>query len=143
MELSWALNMFERSEDARGVRYVKYLGDGDSKAFEHVTSKKPYGDRIIEKLECIGHVQKRLGSRLRRLKNKMKGRKLADDKVLGGKGRLTDAVVDKLQTYYGLAIRRNVHDKTDMKNAIWAIFDHKISTDENPQHDYCPKGQDN
>lgn len=63
-------------------------------------------------------------------------------KFLERKVGLPDAVVDKLQTYYGLAIRRNVHDQTNMKNAIWAISYHKISTDENPPHDYCPKGPD-
>ncbi|GFV60306.1 hypothetical protein TNCV_3469421 [Trichonephila clavipes] len=31
--------------------------------------KKPYGDSVpIEKAECVGHVQKRMGSRLRKLK---------------------------------------------------------------------------
>lgn len=77
--------------------------------------KKPYGsDVTIQKLECIGHVQKRMGSRLRRLNNKMKGIKLADGKVLGGKGRLTDVEIDKLQNYYSLAIRRNAGDVEKM-----------------------------
>ena len=43
----------------------------------------------MEKLECVGHIQKRLGSRLRNLKHKMKG-PLADGKILRGKGRLTE-----------------------------------------------------
>lgn len=51
----------------------------------------------MDKLECIEHVQKRLGSRLRRLKNKMKEVKLAEDKALGMRGMLTDLEVDKLQ----------------------------------------------
>lgn len=47
---------------------VKYLGDGDSKGFQTVIKEKPYGDSVnIEKLECIGHMQKRMGSRLRTL----------------------------------------------------------------------------
>ncbi|EFN81035.1 hypothetical protein EAI_05560, partial [Harpegnathos saltator] len=28
------------------------------------------------------------------------------------------------------------------KKTIWATFYHKISTDENPQHNYCPIGAD-
>ena len=52
-------------------KYNKYLGDGDSKGFMRVLESKPYGeDTNIEKLECIGHVQKRMGSRLRKLKKK-------------------------------------------------------------------------
>ncbi|XP_011706884.1 PREDICTED: uncharacterized protein LOC105462057, partial [Wasmannia auropunctata] len=29
-----------------------------------------------------------------------------------------------------------------MKKEIWATLYHKISTDEEPQHDYCPSGAD-
>ncbi|CAN7944544.1 unnamed protein product [Ixodes hexagonus] len=97
MEVTGALNIFCRSEELYGVRYVKYLGDGDSKAFLAVKAKKPYGDSVeISKLECIGHVQKRMGTRLRRLKKENKVGKLSDGKGLSGRGRLTDAVIDKL-----------------------------------------------
>ena len=43
----------------------------------------------MEKLECVGHVQRRLGSCLLNLKRKMKG-PLADGKTLGGKDRLAE-----------------------------------------------------
>ena len=59
-------------------------------------------------MDCIGHVQKRVGSRLRKLNNKSKGVKLADGKGLAGKGKLTDGKIDVLQNYYGLAIRENL-----------------------------------
>lgn len=48
------------------------------------------------------------GFRLRKLKTKMKGIKLADGKPFGGKCRLTDAIIDQLQNYYSLIIGRNV-----------------------------------
>ncbi|GFX77790.1 uncharacterized protein TNCV_1107071 [Trichonephila clavipes] len=56
--------------------------------------------------------------------------------------RLTDAEIDKLQRYYGLAIRNNSGNLSAMKQAIWAIFFHKISTDLYPQHGLCPLGDD-
>lgn len=56
-------------------------------------------------MECVGHIQKRMGSRLRKLCKDMKGVKLTDNKVIRGKGRLTDDTIEKLQNYYGLAIR--------------------------------------
>lgn len=143
MEVDGAVSMFQRSESKHEVRYVKYLGDGDSKAFDSVVGNNVYGDECpIKKLECIGHVQKRMGTRLRRLKTKMKGLKLSDGKPLSGKGRLTDAEIDRLQTYYGLAIRKNCSNVKDMRQAIWAIFLHKLSTDENPQHGFCPSDAD-
>lgn len=137
MEVIGVEKLFQRSFEKTGVRYVKYLGDGDSKAFDNISNKKPYGNDVqIEKLECIGHVQKRVGARLRRLKNQHK--KLSDGKTLSGRGRLTDSEIDLIQTYYGLAIRRNTGDSEKMKRAIWAIYFHKLSTDDSPQHGLCP-----
>lgn len=47
---------------------MKFLGDGDSKCFSAVLASNPFGDVTVEKLECIGHVSKRMGTRLRKLK---------------------------------------------------------------------------
>ncbi|XP_025264145.1 uncharacterized protein LOC112637805 [Camponotus floridanus] len=74
-----------------------------------------------------------MGSRLRNIKKIAK---------LGGKGKLTDALIKKLTKYYGLAIRRNAKSKDDMKKAIMATYYHLISTDEKPQHQFCPTGID-
>ena len=35
----------------------------------------------------------------------------------------------------------NTDSVDEMINDIQAIFHHSISTDENPQHSYCPKGE--
>ena len=60
----------------------------------------------VSKLDCIGHVQKRMGTHLRELRKKQP--KLKDGKsVKGSKHRLTDKTLDKLQTYYGNAISAN------------------------------------
>ena len=58
-------NIFRRSEEQYGLKYVKYLGDGDSKSFKVVAEADPpiYEGVTIEKLECCGHVQKRMGKR--------------------------------------------------------------------------------
>lgn len=75
-----------------------------------------------------------MGTRLRNLKKSTKS--------LGGKGKLTAKLIDDLTIFYGLAIRRNSHSVEEMRKEIWATFYHKISTDEKPQHDYCPPGED-
>ena len=64
MEASGAITMFKRSVDSYKLRYTGYIGDGDTKAHQSVVNAMPYGDVETQKLECIGHVQKRLGSRL-------------------------------------------------------------------------------
>ncbi|GFT41064.1 uncharacterized protein TNCV_1098281 [Trichonephila clavipes] len=77
MEPVGAYRIFARSEDHSMLRYTDYYGDGDSKAFDAV--KDIYGKDSVTKLECIGHIQKRVGTRLRKLKSRNKG--------LGGKNR--------------------------------------------------------
>ncbi|GFV20556.1 uncharacterized protein TNCV_2415461, partial [Trichonephila clavipes] len=115
---------------------LHYLGDGDCKAFDVVKKKKHLWKLIsIEKLECINHVMKRMGTRLRRLKAQLKGQILSDGKCLSGKNRLTEHF-DNLQSYYGSAIRRNHSSVQNMRQAIWATFLHKLSTDEYPQHGF-------
>ena len=94
----------------------------------------------MEKLECVGHVQKRLGSRLRSLKKRLGKTPLQDGKSIGGAGRLPNNRIDKLQVYYGKAIRENTHNIESMKTAVMAIWHHTKSTDEDPDHDLCPTG---
>lgn len=73
-----------------------------------IEKSKPYGDNLlVTKIECVGHIQKRMGARLRKRKIEMKGKKLGDGKVISGKGRLTDDVINKLTIYYGNAIRKH------------------------------------
>ncbi|GFV13111.1 uncharacterized protein TNCV_1293861 [Trichonephila clavipes] len=52
--------------------------------------------------------------------------------------------IDRLQAYCnGSAMRRNfVWREGQRKQAIWAIFLHKLSTDEKPQHGFCPSDSD-
>ena len=66
------------------------------------------------KLTHYYHVQERKGTRLHNLKNSMKGRPSADGKTIGGKGRLTDQQIGKMQQYYGNAIRENKGDIVTM-----------------------------
>ncbi|GFU62097.1 uncharacterized protein TNCV_4893151 [Trichonephila clavipes] len=69
MEVVGAYRIFERS-NVRNVQYNEYYGDGDPKGYESV--KTFYGINTVTKLECIGHVQKRVGGRLRQLKKRRK-----------------------------------------------------------------------
>ena len=75
----------------------------------------------------------------------MKGKKLLDGKTVGGKGRLTDKVIDKMQNYYGKAIRGNKGNLEGMKSSIKAIQHHMVKSRKlslEQQHQYCPKSAD-
>ncbi|GFS56961.1 uncharacterized protein TNCV_2661431 [Trichonephila clavipes] len=106
MECRGVLSIFQRSETSRKACYTQYLGDGNSKGFLTIKEAKVYGDTEVEKLECVGHVQKRMGTRLRNILKMSKGIKLSDGKNISGRGRLTLKEVDSIQHYYGLAIRK-------------------------------------
>ncbi len=139
MEAEGSLVMYERSVDKHKLRYTTYVGDGDSKSYTKVKNAQPYGpDVTIEKKECIGHVQKRMGSRLRKVLDKYKGKPLSDGKQLSGKNRLTLARVDYMQVLYGKAIRDNI-DKTaeDMSKAVMSILLHYSDP---ADHSLCPPG---
>ena len=134
MEPQGAMRIFSRSIDDHKLMYNEYFGDGDSKSFQNV--KDVYQDQgvTVEKKECVGHVQKRLGTALRKLKKEKKG--------LGGKGRLTDSMIDKMQNYYGIAISGNPGNLEGMKKAIHATLFHCASSEKRPLHNHCPKGAD-
>lgn len=71
-----------------------------------------------------------------------RGIKLSEEKSISGRGCLSDAIIDKLQNYYGLAIRRNTASLEDMRKAVWATYFHMASTDTNPSHGLCPEDTD-
>lgn len=132
METVGVYRIFERSKKLRNLCYTEYYGDGDSKAFN--TVKDIYGENSVNKLECIGHIQKRVGTRLRKLKKTTKG--------LSGKGKLTDRFIDKLQNYYGIAIRSNVGNLQSMQKSVIAAFYHCCSNTKKSMHGQCPEGLD-
>lgn len=78
---------------------------------------------------------------MRKLKADLGKRKLKDGKSIRGKGRLTNRMIDKMQNYYGLAIRQNTSNLKGMINDIKAGLYHMASSDQKPQHSRCPKRQ--
>ncbi|GFV24264.1 uncharacterized protein TNCV_3445171 [Trichonephila clavipes] len=108
------------------------------KTFSSITASNPYGEDItVSKIECVGHVQKRMGTRLRKLKQMSS--KLSDGKSIGGKGRLTDRMIDLITTYYGNAIRQNKTCLSDMRKAVWAVYFHIRSSNEEPLHSFLSR----
>ena len=86
-----AVDNLKRSIHTRGLRHVNFYGDGASKGFSRI--KNIYRCRKVRKYECVGHVLKRMGTRIRKLRKLVKG--------LGGKGKLTEKMIDRLQNYSG------------------------------------------
>lgn len=148
MEVDVVIERFERSMEKFGVQYRNYIGDGDSKTYSGILKAAPHGDNEVVTKECIGHMQIRMGTRLRdclrqnvETVDKKDGKK-RQNKTLGEKDRLTGELIDKLTVYYDLAIRRNCDSVENMRNSIWSTYYHFCSTVENPQRDKCPTGEE-
>ena len=69
MEPKGTLEMFRSSLNYK-TRYTKLISDGDSKTHALLLEEQPYGpepDVQVQKMDCVGHVQKRMGTALRNL----------------------------------------------------------------------------
>ncbi|GFW40727.1 uncharacterized protein TNCV_4528161 [Trichonephila clavipes] len=119
-----ATRIFQPSIVKRGIKYAHYYGNEDSKGF--ISVKDTYGKDSVTKYECIGHVQKRVGARLRKLKSK--------NKNLSGKGKLPDSFIDRLQNYNGIAVRSNVGNLSGLQQNVIAALFHCSSSVEKPMH---------
>ena len=114
------------------------MEDDDTSFFK---DSKPYEKYNITptKLECAGHVQKRLGTRLG---NKVK-EYIGTITPTGGRGQLSEKTINSMQNFYGLALCQNLNDKYEMKKAIGAILFHCTDiTDAESRHCFCPPGED-
>ena len=74
MEGEGVLQLYQRSESNNKVRYIPFIGDGDSSSYTTVDKERPYGAAVfIDKQECVNHVTKRMGTNLRKLVADYKG----------------------------------------------------------------------
>ena len=136
MEPVGAASIFKEIFKKYGVKITQYLGDGDSRAFSRVRNEVSWP---IQKLECMNHIAKRMGGRLR---NKVKENKNFEiqgqrHKGLDGKGRLTGKAINMIQQYYSWIIYRSINDVEKMKSRVLAMFEHIASSDDDPMHDNC------
>jgi hypothetical protein len=148
MESAGAVELFSRSIESNHLIYHEYLGDGDTSSYKEVVKSKPYEDKYgitPVKLECIGHVNKRIGTRLRTLVQENK----KTTKPFGGKGKLTNKAINSITNYYGIAIRHNIKINTTAKEKVYAmkkwiaaILHHCTDFPDNvKRHMFCPTGE--
>ena len=121
MEKDSAVEIFCRSAQKHNLRYTVYVGE-DTSSFGEVKEalyNKFQNEYPVKKEDCIGHIQKGMGSALACTKTNaveaMEKRLVA--------GCLTDLVIDRI---HGVAIRSNIGKPKEMQNAIWAIYFHMI-----------------
>ena len=106
MEAARAVEIFqhEHSVQKHKLVWISLFTIGDSSSFKEVVESNSHSEFGIvpEKVECAGHVQKRLVTCWWNMANEYKGA----ETLLSGKGKLTEKVTNSLQNFYGIAIRQ-------------------------------------
>ena len=135
------IDMLWRSIEKNNLIYHKYLGDGATPSFKAVVNLKPYKKYNItqRKLECVGHVQKTLGTRLWNIVKGYKG----TSTTTGRRSQLNENTINSMQNFYGAAIPQNLNNKYKMKKEISAILSHYTGiTDAESWHRFFPPRED-
>ena len=141
MESDGVIEMYRRSINNCSVRYNPFIGDGDSSTYSTLDRERPYGATIfVCKEEYVNHVTKCMGNNLPRLVKECKGKKLEYGKSLRRKGCLTNARIDAIQNFYGLAIRDNKGNTEKRSKEICAIPYHYANTTDKSMHTNYPTG---
>ena len=116
------------------------MGDANSKVQKSTVEEAVCGDNEVTKLECVGHVQKRLDSRLQSLKRLGKACP-NDDKSIRGAGRLKNNTIDKIQVCYGEQVETIHTTFKTWKMLSWPFgITISQSTDDSPENDLCQNG---
>ena len=133
---------YEHLVEKHKLRYTSMIADGDSSTYPTIRDAMPYGkEHPIVKHECVGHVQKRMYNRLKAMKQRHHDGPDGKAVRIGGRGRLTDELMKRLQRFYGKAIRSNMGNAIEMQRAVMATYYHCVSTDAHPLHFLCPPGK--
>ena len=105
-----------------------------------------YNNVEVEKLECCGHVQKRMGRQLMNKAQELKTTTFDNNgkgpKGIGGRGRLKKQAILNMQGHYGAAIRKNVGNIQSMRKAFRVILEHRNKLHQNCGN-RCPSKKSN
>ena len=72
MEADAVVDIFCASKVCYNLQYRKFVGDGDTISYPIVVNANRYPGYEVVKSECVGHVQKHVGTRLRKIKTTCK-----------------------------------------------------------------------
>ena len=129
MEPEAAQRIWGGSLERNRLVYSVFVGDGDSKAFHHVESLKPYPLVKVRKEECLTHVAKRLKKKLRKMKRNTKKKTYVQHK-------LTEWKADYICSNYSTVILQNRGTTPDkLSRALYLLLDHAAGN-----HSGCPTG---
>ena len=116
MEPDIILEGFTQSEKVHGVRYKRFVGDGDSSVYPTLLEKVPSWGRYIEKVECANHACKCYRSSLEKL--------VENKTTYKGRGGLTKKMRCRLTSAARCAIKMRSKEP-DVRKAI-KLLEHDL-----------------
>ena len=97
--------------------------------YSNFSDQLPYGvSNLVSKHECVGHVQKRMGTALREKAMEKFVNERRERVRMRWKGRITDKTIKLLTRYYGKAIRSSTGFCAAMQDAAREVFYHSQSS---------------
>ena len=120
METDIIVQGFQLAEQMHGVRYLWFIGDGDSSVYHAVVSNVSYG-RYVQKVECANHAVKCYRNRLEAL--------CKEHPQYCGRHGLSEAKMKRIT--YGARCAIKMHSITgdvaalrhDLRNGVWHYFE--------------------
>lgn len=67
METDIIAEGFKSSVNQYGLKYTKMVGDGDSSVYRKLLEIKPYGNSLVQKVECKNHLLRNFAKKVREI----------------------------------------------------------------------------
>lgn len=65
METDIIADGFSKSMEMYNLKFTKMVGDGDSSVYRKLLQIKPYGNSLVQKVECKNHLLRNFGKKIR------------------------------------------------------------------------------
>ncbi|GBM20882.1 hypothetical protein AVEN_224125-1 [Araneus ventricosus] len=65
MEADIIVDGFTKSVEMHGVKYARFIGDGDSNVYKKILDSMPYDNLTVEKIECKNHLLRNMCNKLK------------------------------------------------------------------------------
>ncbi|XP_050512375.1 uncharacterized protein LOC126888289 [Diabrotica virgifera virgifera] len=70
METDIIAEGFRNSLNQYGIKYSKMVGDGDSSVYRKLLEIRPYGNCLVQKIECKNHILRNFAKKIREISSK-------------------------------------------------------------------------
>ena len=141
METDIILEGFKQAEKVHGVRYIRFIGDGDSSVFPMLIAEVPGWGKAIQKVECANHACKCYRANLEKL--------VQQNPTYKGKGGLTGKMRQRLTSAARCAIKMRSEEpnktesvkklQADLRNGPYHCF----GIHDNCGPDFCTTVREN